>query len=189
MNKQTNTSLLIRTSFALALAMASWLPIAATAADEPMKPMKGGEHQTMDGKMMMGDKMMTDSTNAAMSDDMSQQPPMTKAKMMAACQKMKEQKQKMKEDMTVQGAQLTEQIAEMNRAPADQKMDLMAAILTRMEAQEITMDARKAKMEEAMMQHMMQHMQLGKDSMAQCPMMKGMKGMDEKTEDVQAEQK
>ena len=47
MKKQTNTNLLIRSSLALALAMASWLPIAATAADEPMKPMKGGEHLMM----------------------------------------------------------------------------------------------------------------------------------------------
>ena len=39
------------------------------------------------------------------------------------------------------------------------------------------MDARKAKMEEAMMQHMMQHMQMGKESLSQCPMMKGMKTM------------
>jgi hypothetical protein len=29
-----------------------------------------------------------------------------------------------------------------------------------------------------MMKHMMQHMQMGKDSMSQCPMMRGMKGMD-----------
>ena len=47
-----------------------------------------------------------------------------------------------------------------------------------------------------MMQHMMQHMQMGKESMAQCPMMKdmkGMKGMDEGSaathKDHQQEQK
>ena len=143
--------------------------------------------RTGGGKMMMGDKMMADSTNAATLGDMPQKQPMTEAEMMAACQKMKEQKQKMKEDMMAQGSQLTEQIAEMNRAPAAQKLDLMAAVLTRMEEQKITMDARKAKMEEAMMQHMMQQMQMGKDSMAQCPMMKGMKGMGEKTGDAQEE--
>ena len=128
-------------------------------------PVQTQSAEPAEGKMMMGDKMM------------------------AACQKMKEQKQKMQADMMAQGAQLTEQITEMNRAPADQKLDLMAAILTRMEAQKLTMDARKAKMEVAMMQHMMQHMQMGKDSMAQCPMMKGMKGMEEKPADAQAEQK
>lgn len=59
--------------------------------------------------------------------------------------------------------------------------------------QRITMDARKAKMEEEMMKHMMQHvmqyMQMGKDSISQCPMMKGMKDMDEQSEDAQTEQK
>jgi hypothetical protein len=177
MKNKTTTNLLFRSSLAVALALAIWTPVQSQSAEQA------------EGKMMMGDKMMDDSTNAATRGDMSQQQPMMKAKMMAACQKMEAQKQKMKEDMVAQSAQLTEQIAEMNRAPADQKMDLMAAILTRMEAQKITMDARKTKMEEAMMQHMMQHMQMGKDSMAQCPMMKGMKDMDEKTADAQAEQK
>ncbi len=43
------------------------------------------------------------------------------------------------------------------------------------------MDARKAQMEKAMMQHMMQHMQMGKESISQCPMMKSMKDMDDKS--------
>ena len=55
----------------------------------------------------------------------------------------------------------------------------MAAVITRMVEQRIAMDARMAKMQEEMMQHMMQHMQMGKESMSQCPMMKGMKDMDE----------
>jgi hypothetical protein len=36
------------------------------------------------------------------------------------------------------------------------------------------MDAQMAEMDEAMMKHMMQHMQMGKESMSQCPMMKDM---------------
>ena len=99
---------------------------------------------------------------------------MTEAQMMARCQEMMEQKQKMKEDMKAQDAQLTEQLAKMNRAPKDKKTDLMAAVLTHMEEQRIAMDARKAKMEDEMMKHMMEHMQMGKESMSQCPMMKGM---------------
>jgi len=121
---------------------------------------------------------------------------MTAATMMERCQEMKEQKQKMKEDMKAQDAQLTEQLADMNRAPKDKKVGLMASALTGMVQQRITMDARKAKMEDEMMQHMMQHMQMGKESMAQCPMMKGMKdmkGMDEGSaathKDHQQEQK
>jgi hypothetical protein len=121
---------------------------------------------------------------------------MTEANMMEHCQEMKDQKQKMKEDTKAQDAQLTEQLADMNRAPKDKKVGLMASTLTGMVQQRITMDARKAKMEDEMMQHMMQHMQIGKESMAQCPMMKGMKdmkGMDESSaathKDHQQEQK
>ena len=106
---------------------------------------------------------------------------MTEAKMMEQCQKMKEHKQKMKEDMKAQDAELTNQISKMNRAPKDNKINLMAAVITRMVEQRIAMDARKAKMEDKMMQHMMQHMQLGKESMSQCPMMKD---MDEKSGDA-----
>jgi hypothetical protein len=85
-----------------------------------------------------------------------------------------QQKQRLKEDMKAQDAQLTEQIADMNRAPADRKTYQMAAVVTHMMEQRIAMDARKAKMEEAMMQHR----RMGKESMSQCPMMKGMKDMD-----------
>ncbi len=102
---------------------------------------------------------------------------MMAAPMMEKCQEMKLQKQKMKADIAAQDAQLTEQLAEMNRAPEGKKMGLMAAVLTSMAEQRVAMDARKANMEEAMMQHMMQHMQMGKESMSQCPMMKGMEGM------------
>jgi len=111
---------------------------------------------------------------------------MTEAKMMERCQEMMEQKQKMKEDMKAQDAELTEELTKMNSAPEDKKMGLMAAILTHMVEQRITMDARKAKMEEEMMKHMMQHMQIGKESISQCPMMKG---MDEKSGDAPKEQK
>ena len=99
---------------------------------------------------------------------------MSKATMMEQCQAMKEKKQSMKEDMKTQDAQLTAQLAEMNHAPKNKKVDLIAAALTNMVEQRIAMDARKAKMEEAMMQHMMEHMQMGKADMSKCPMMKGM---------------
>ena len=95
--------------------------------------------------------------------------------MMERCQEMKEQKQKLKEDMKAQDAQLTEQLANMNRAPEDKQTGLMAGVLTNMVEQRIAMDARKAQMEEAMMQHM----QMGKESMSQCPMMKSMTDMGE----------
>ncbi len=38
----------------VAMAMAAWLPTTVTAADEPMKPMESGEHQTKAGSAQMG---------------------------------------------------------------------------------------------------------------------------------------
>ena len=98
----------------------------------------------------------------------------TPATMAERCEKMKEQKQQMRADMKAHDAKITKQLAEMNSAPASKKVDLMAALLTHMVEQRIAMDARKATMEDEMMQHMMKHMQMGKDGMAQCPMMQGM---------------
>jgi hypothetical protein len=97
---------------------------------------------------------------------------MTKAQMMDHCKEMKAQKQKMTEDMKVQDAQLTEELAKMNGAPEKKKLDLMAAVVTRMAEQRIAMDARHAKMQEEMMAHMMQHMARGKNAGFACPMMK-----------------
>ncbi|MFT4582572.1 MAG: hypothetical protein ACI915_002983 [Gammaproteobacteria bacterium] len=95
---------------------------------------------------------------------------MMEGKMMEHCQAMKEQKQKMKVDMKAHDAELTEQVAKMNSAPKDQKTDLMAALLTNMVEQRIAMHARTAKMKE----EMMQHMHMGKESMAKCHMKKSM---------------
>jgi hypothetical protein len=92
--------------------------------------------------------------------------------MMERCQEMQAQKQKMMAEMKAQDAALTEQVAKMNSAPADKKTDLMAAVLTQMVEQQTAMHARMEKMQTKMMQHMTEHMQMGKDSMAQCPMMK-----------------
>ena len=136
-----NTSLVTRSSLALAVALTIWSPLQAqTAPHTPAHTMMGGS-------------------------------------MMEKCQEMKAQKQKMQTDIAAQDAQLREQIGEMNRAPEKKKMSLMAEVLTNMTEQRISMDARKAKMEESMMQHMMQHMEMGKESMSQCPMMKGMEDM------------
>jgi len=97
-----------------------------------------------------------------------------KGKMMEGCQEMKAAKQRLKQDTQTQNDALVEQLAAMNRAPGSAKMGLMAAVVTKMAEQRMTMDARKAKMEEEMMKHMMQHMQMGKESMSQCSMMKEM---------------
>jgi len=112
---------------------------------------------------------------------------MMEGKMMERCQEMKEQKQKMMADMNAQDAEITEQVARINSAPEDKKLVLLAAVVTRMVEQRTAMNARMAKMQEEMMKHMMEHMQMGKESISQCPMMKGMKGMDETSADVHKE--
>ena len=105
---------------------------------------------------------------------------MMDGKMMERCQAMMAEKHKLMADIKAQDAELTEQVAKMNNAPQDKKMNLMAAIITRMVEQRTAMNVRQAKMQEEMMQHMMQHMQMGKEAMSQCPMMMGMKDMAKK---------
>lgn len=82
------------------------------------------------------------------------------------CQDMKGKCQKMRDDLKAEDDALITQVAKMNSAPADKKMPLMAAIITSMVEQRTTTNARAAKMQDDMMQHMMQ-----------CPMMMGMKDM------------
>jgi hypothetical protein len=120
----------------------------------------------------------------AQSAEMAPGQSMTEGKMMENCQEMKAEHQKMMEEMKAQDAELTEQVAKMNSASGDQKIGLMAGILTRMVEQRSAMTGRMEAMKAKMMKHMMQHMEMGKESMAKCPMMgemKGMKNMGEKS--------
>jgi hypothetical protein len=102
---------------------------------------------------------------------------MMDGKMMKDCQDMQMKKQKMMADMKAQDGVLNTKCAAMNGAPDDKKTALMADVITCMADQRMTRDAGAAKMEAEMMKHMMEHMQMGKESMATCPMMKDMSGM------------
>lgn len=104
----------------------------------------------------------------------------TEPKMMDKCHQMMEEKQKMTEEMKMQNRELSNQVAKMNSASKDNKVNLMATVITRIVEQRSSRDEQKAKMEKKMMEHMMQHMQMGKESMSKCPMMRG---GDEKTGD------
>jgi len=148
MKLQTPTALIIRSSIALALALAIWSPVQAQSA------------APTEGKKMMAGKMME------------------------GCQEMKQAKQKMMEEMKAQDAELTKLVAAMNSAPEARKLGLTANVITRMVEQQSAMHTKHEAMQAKMMQHMMGHMEMGKESMAQCPMMKGMKGMDEKSGDA-----
>ncbi|CAN5498773.1 hypothetical protein BH09SUM1_BH09SUM1_00800 [soil metagenome] len=102
---------------------------------------------------------------------------MMEGNMMEGCQAIMDEKKAVMADVVTQDAELTAHVAKMNStAPAD-KQEVMAALLTHVVQQRVAMDVRMAKIEEEMMQHMMKHMMMGKNSMPQCPMMKDMKGM------------
>ena len=103
-------------------------------------------------------------------------------KMMESCQEMMEQKQQMMATMKAQDADLTAQVARMNSAPANERLDLLAAVVTHMVEHQTSMTEKMEAQHQKMMGHMMQHMQMGQASMAQCPMMKEMKAMDDPKE-------
>lgn len=106
------------------------------------------------------------------------------SKMMDKCEEMKKEKQKMQAEMKAQDAELTAAVATMNSAEPDKKIDLVAGVVTRLIEQRTAMHAQMAKMEEKMMKHMMGHMEMGKESMNKCPMMKD---MDEPSDAAHAE--
>jgi hypothetical protein len=97
---------------------------------------------------------------------------MTDGKMKECCKEMKEQKEHLMAECKAQDAELATQVAEMNSAPEDKKLGLMAAIITRLVEQRAVMNAHMGMMQEKMMKHMMHHMEMGKDSVSKCPMMK-----------------
>jgi hypothetical protein len=103
--------------------------------------------------------------------------PMTSAQMKDHCAGMMEHKKTMAADMKAQDAALAELVGKMNRAQGAEQISLMAAVITQMVDQRTARGMHKVKMDDEMMAHMMQHMQTGKDSMSQCPMMKDMKDM------------
>ncbi len=95
------------------------------------------------------------------------------------CEALKDAKTKMVADMRAENLELTTQISKMNGASQDKKLDLLAAIVTRAVEQRTAMAPRMEKMESDMLKHLMQHMLRGRDSLVQCPLMKGLKDIDD----------
>jgi len=85
-------------------------------------------------------------------------------------------------EMKAQDAELTAQIARMNSATREAKLDLMAEILTKMVDQRTAMNARM----EQMHGEMMKHMQMGMGTKSHHPKMKD---MDTKSDAMPKEQK
>jgi len=78
---------------------------------------------------------------------------MSETHMIPRSEAMREQRAKMMAEMKAQDAQLAELIYEMNRAPADNKLDLITVIVTRMAAQRTDMNAQMETMHEAMVKN------------------------------------
>jgi hypothetical protein len=102
--------------------------------------------------------------------------PMNASEMQEHCKGMMKQRTQLTADLKAEDADLGAQIARMNSAPADKKLDLMAAIITNLVQQRAAMNLRRETMQTAMGTHMSEHSQMGKGGMSQCPMMLGMQG-------------
>lgn len=92
--------------------------------------------------------------------------------MAAKCQAMMAEHEKMMADMKAADQRLDDLVAKMNAASATDKATATAAVVTEMVAQRRTMRDGMMKMQHGMMGHMMEHRHAGKDTMAECPMMK-----------------
>ena len=101
---------------------------------------------------------------------------MDEKSMMERCEAMMKQKQKMMESMQAADTELTQQVAKMNSASGDEKVSMIAEIVTKLVKQRADMHDRMAKMQGKMMGHAMMHVRMGKDSCEKCPMMKGSDG-------------
>ncbi len=87
-------------------------------------------------------------------------------------------------EMKALDSSLDQKVAAMNGAKGNAKVDAIAAVINEMSTQRTQMRAKMSGMQDHMVAHMGEHMaQSGaamKQSMADCPMMKGMKGMEHK---------
>ena len=99
---------------------------------------------------------------------------MMKGEKMENNQGMMQQHQAMMAEMQAQDAELAAKVAEMNSAPADKKLNLMAAIVTRLVEQRKNMAARMGTMQGEMMKCMGDSMPMDPESPMPHPMMKGM---------------
>jgi hypothetical protein len=100
---------------------------------------------------------------------------MMEGKMMESCQKMMA-------DISAQNKELTDLVASINSAPDDKKVPLLARAVTLLVEQRVAMDARRSKMADSMMKHVMWHMQMNREGMELCPLFMNMKDVDEKDE-------
>jgi hypothetical protein len=91
---------------------------------------------------------------------------------MPGCEAMIKQQAAMQKQMAEMSARLQSLVDDMNGADGAAKVDKMAAVINELVAQRTVMQKQMAELQPEMMHHTMEHMQGGKGSMADCPMMK-----------------
>jgi len=150
-------SLLTTTRILTVLALAATLTSSGALAQDGQT--KGGQPSTAKSGMMSGN--------------------------MDHCKQMMAMHTKMMANMKAMDSTLDRKVAAMNGAKGTAKVEAMADVINEMATQRAQMMAKMAGMQDQKMAHMGEHMaQPGsaamKQSMTDCPMMKGMKGMDHK---------
>lgn len=124
---------------------------------------------------------VADAPAAVLQQHQHPQQPADKAKpqsdMAARCQAMMAQHEKMMTEMKAADQRLSDLVAKMNSASSQAKVDATAAVVNELVSQRKAMHEHMMAMQHGVASHMMEHMQAGADSMAACPMMKGMGGM------------
>ena len=95
------------------------------------------------------------------------------------CKQMMAMHNRMMADMKAMDASLEQKVAAMNASKGNARIDAMAAVINEMASQRKQMVAKMTSMQDQMMAHMGEHVaQSGsaamRQSMAQCPMVKGM---------------
>ena len=109
------------------------------------------------------------------------EPMMNDAQMMNQCTKLQAHRQHIAEDLKAEDEELAARVVQLNAAPADTKITELSVIVTRLVAQRTVTHARQSQIEQEMMQHLLHHLQMGKSSLAACPLLKStmdLKGID-----------
>lgn len=139
----------VLTLIALAAALGTTGALAQQNQPKPAKPSGGAQSAMMGGKMA------------------------------DQCKQMMAMHNQMMADMKAMDASLDQKVAAMNAAKGNAKVDAMAAAINEMASQRKQMMAKMTSMRDQMMAHMGEHMGRSgsaamRQSMVQCPMMKGM---------------
>lgn len=133
--------------------------------------------------MILGMTCFTAAQCSAVESDSDEENQITMNEMSKQCEELASRQQEMTADIKKQNETLVKQVADMNNASDDQKLEQIARTLTMMSQQRINMDAQKAMLRDDMMEHMAKHMKIGPKSASTCPAC-GTSSFDKKVKEV-----